>query len=461
MAGLFDNFYFDPNTYGGSQGILGMLRAGGPMPTVGNDQPSPLDTAQYPAGPVGAPPSVPDYGQTRNVQIGSGPNAYMLPIFGNPPAEDPAALPPNAQPATGQFPQFAQAQEPSFLDRLSAGFQGFGAGGRTGGLFGALAGGANGLSSGVSPENQTVKALVGRGVDPQMATTIARDPALLRSVLPSLMGTSGKTDDIKEFEYAKNAGFKGGFQDWMTQKKAVSGEYGMQPIWGTDAQGRPAVMQLGKNGQAVASKLPDGFNISRDPIKIEGPTGTTILDPQTRQQVGFIPKDVAGAARQKELGEVQGQSAAKLPAALIDAEETTKKIDQLLSSKGLDSIVGPLDQYRPSWTLGDDGRNALARLEQLQGGAFLQAFNTLKGGGAITEVEGAKAERAIARMQRSQSEADFREALMDFRDALSVGIRKLRASAGETGAYPDAIANTQPSAGATGSTDLKKKYGLD
>jgi flagellar protein FlgJ len=101
--------------------------------------------------------------------------------------------------------------------------------------------------------------------------------------------------------------------------------------------------------------------------------------------------------------------------------------------------------------LGEKGNDALARYKQLQGQAFLQAYNLLKGGGAITDIEGKKAESAMARLDRAQSEDTFKEALKDFRDAIESGITKLKAKAG---AGPVAPAASAP-------TNLKAKYGLD
>jgi len=56
-----------------------------------------------------------------------------------------------------------------------------------------------------------------------------------------------------------------------------------------------------------------------------------------------------------------------------------------------------------------------AKLGQVQGKLFLQAFETLKGGGQITEVEGEKATSALANLSASQSEEQFRAALLEFR----------------------------------------------
>ncbi|MGO8490912.1 lytic murein transglycosylase [Rhizobium ruizarguesonis] len=148
------------------------------------------------------------------------------------------------------------------------------------------------------------------------------------------------------------------------------------------------------------------------------------------QEVKRTTKQNYEAAKDSSQGSTEGKAAGEavssLPADLMQADQTIKNIDQLLTSKGLDSIVGSVDQFRPSWTMGADGRDALTRLKQLQGGAFLQAYGLLKGGGQITEVEGGKAQDAMARMDRSLDEPHFRAALKDFRDAVEQGVAKMK-----------------------------------
>lgn len=431
--GLFDSWQFEPSTYAG--GLLGQLA-------------NMTQLAQAPAASQAGtsifPQPTPDYGQTTNVVGSLGQMA--VPTFGQ---ADQAALPQNAQPA-----QYQPPQEPGIGDRLLAGLQGFGEGGRSGGLIGAFTGGARGLSEGSAPQNQTVKALVAKGLDPAIAAQIARDPGALRAVLPTLLGNTGQTDDIKEYTFAKREDPSLTFEKFMARKRSVTGEHGLNVIYGTDDKGNIVALQPSKSGGLVQAQLPAGVKLSSGVDKLDLGTQWGIIDKRTGNIVGYQAKDLKGAAKAREVGEAQGQAAAKIPAALIDAASTSKKIDELLATKELDSIVGGFDQFRPSWTLGESGADALARLEQLQGGAFLQAFNTLKGGGAITEAEGRKAEQAIARMQRSQSEDVFRIALQDFRDAINDGIKKLQASAGEDGTYPAAVAKS-PSA------SLKSKYGLD
>lgn len=65
-----------------------------------------------------------------------------------------------------------------------------------------------------------------------------------------------------------------------------------------------------------------------------------------------------------------------------------------------------------------------ALFEQAEGGAFLKAFNDLRGGGSITVTEGDKATSALTRMKRSQSEVEFVRAAREFADVLRTGIER-------------------------------------
>jgi len=49
----------------------------------------------------------------------------------------------------------------------------------------------------------------------------------------------------------------------------------------------------------------------------------------------------------------------------------------------------------------------------------LQAFATLKGGGQITEIEGLKAEKAMARLNRFLSLEDYQNALSELEDVIT------------------------------------------
>lgn len=218
--------------------------------------------------------------------------------------------------------------------------------------------------------------------------------------------------------------------------------YGTTPIWGVGSDGKPAILQLGKDGQPIQTPLPPGFDIARDPIRVDTETGTAILDPQTRQQVGFVPKDIAGANREKAIGQSQGEAAASLPAARQTAAAVQKQIADLKNDPYLPRMVGPVNSRLPNWS--GDAARVQARMDQLQGGAFLQARQILKGGGQITDFEGRKAEAAWVRMNAAQNEADFKKALDEFNSAVTDGVAKLEAQAGgggQSGGVPPQAVN--------------------
>jgi hypothetical protein len=386
--------------------------------------------------------------QAQPMQVGN----YQMPRMGSADLYQPQQVmtPPNAQPTQGQAQQMAALPEPG---GFGAGVRGFISNLHTGPL-GAVIGGIGSAAGLQDPAmqraNQTARYLTTKGFDPALAQTIVSDPALLRAVLPQMIGMGGQTDDIKEYQFAKREDPSLTFQKFMQQKKAVSGEYSLTPQYGTDKDGNTVLLQTGKSGEAIQTKLPEGVKISSGVDKVDLGTSWGIIDKRTGNLVGTQPKDVSGKEAAEARGKAQGEAQAALPGALADAERTKASIDQLLNHEGLGSIVGPLDQYRPSWSLGESGNDALARYKQLQGQAFLQAYNLLKGGGAITDIEGKKAEAAMARLDRAQSEDTFKSALKDFRDAIESGVNKLKSKAGTTAA---------PAAPAP--TNLKAKYGLD
>lgn len=75
--------------------------------------------------------------------------------------------------------------------------------------------------------------------------------------------------------------------------------------------------------------------------------------------------------------------------------------------------------------------NLVAKIKQVQGNAFLQAFESLKGAGAITEKEGEKATEAMNRLGTfGQSDKGYREALMDARREMYELLNIVRQKAG-------------------------------
>lgn len=137
----------------------------------------------------------------------------------------------------------------------------------------------------------------------------------------------------------------------------------------------------------------------------------------------------AGAQAAMEGGQLEGggmgyrpseatvEARESLPRVLEQADAMIQSIDGLVNHPGLSSAVG---MRVPGWSYvpGTEAANFASRLDQLKGQAFLQAFESLKGGGQITEVEGKKATDAIARLSQNQSEAAFKESMRELREVL-------------------------------------------
>lgn len=158
------------------------------------------------------------------------------------------------------------------------------------------------------------------------------------------------------------------------------------------------------------------------------------------------PEYIAKKAQMEEQGKLQAKFEATAPAAVSSAEEAINKIDamigdtkvnakgQIVKGKraphpGFESAVGAGDATR--FIPGSSAADFDARFREITGGAFLQAYETLKGGGAITEVEGQKATQAITRMSLSQSEGEFIKAAREFQEVLRKGAERAKARMGK------------------------------
>lgn len=202
-------------------------------------------------------------------------------------------------------------------------------------------------------------------------------------------------------------------------------EYGLTPVWFVDKQGTKRLGLPGKNGTMKILDNPDGLTPLPGVNNIDTGTAFQTQDKKSGQIISTVPKDVAGAAEQKKLGENTADAKNQLASARETAKMVEKGVTDLLKDPGLDNVVGPVNSRLP--TFFPSSVRAETQIDALKGQAFLQARQMLKGGGAITDYEGAKAEAAFARMNNAQSPEDFRTALTDFNTAVQEGVKKLEA----------------------------------
>lgn len=146
---------------------------------------------------------------------------------------------------------------------------------------------------------------------------------------------------------------------------------------------------------------------------------------------------IAGAkASGKELGEAGAKAKLDLPGAIDKANLASQQIDQLLTHPGFSSAVGATLKPGARFVDGTPEADFTKRLDQVKGGAFLQAFETLKGGGQITEMEGKKATEALSRMDKAQSEKEFTAAAREFQGFIQKGVERAKGKAGVAPSAP-------------------------
>lgn len=235
-------------------------------------------------------------------------------------------------------------------------------------------------------------------------------------------GNVGQTDSIREFQFAKKNGFPGTFDQWRQQS---SNDASLNVTWGTNAAGELVPMQTTKSGQMVQSKLPEGVSATKGIQKVDLGTHYALINTMTGQTVGTMPKDIAGKEREEQIGQAQGKAITSMPQMQGAADRALATIDQIRKHPGKPYGVGVAGVV--PGIPGSSQRGFIALVDQAKGQAFLNAFESLKGGGAITEVEGAKATAAIARLDRAQSMQDFDAALKDLEDVIKGGVQRARA----------------------------------
>ncbi|MGY2995447.1 hypothetical protein [Mesorhizobium sp. URHB0026] len=305
-------------------------------------------------------------------------------------------------------------------------------------------------------KNQTISWLRKQGMDEGTATMFASSkPALQQYLLKRAQGGGGATAFDQRAQAAQQYGLDPNSPDGrdfiltgnLPQARGGNAELGLQPQFGVDDQGNPALLQLGKDGKVVKSQMPPGVTLSKTPIKLDAGTEWILLDPITRQPVGRIPKDLAGAASQTAQGTAQGAAAFDLPRVEQNANQILDTLDKMKNHPGREGSTGFFQGMLPSRT--SDQVDFQSLVDQTKGQTFLQAFQSLKGGGAITDIEGAKATNAISRLGNQRlSDQDYLQAITDLEDVIKTGVARAQHQAGG-GVAPSAVQPSAPQSSAT------------
>lgn len=164
-----------------------------------------------------------------------------------------------------------------------------------------------------------------------------------------------------------------------------------------------------------------------------------------------LDKDVRGEAGERAIGTAQGESVGGavtgLAGAAAKAEQSMALIDSIIADPALEGITGMIEGRLPPMT--QAGTDLNVKIDQLRGRVFTEAFESLKGGGAITEAEGRAATEAMGRLNRAQSVGEFQTALAELRGIISAGVERMRQKAAQAApeapaAAPDWMTQTDP-----------------
>lgn len=195
------------------------------------------------------------------------------------------------------------------------------------------------------------------------------------------------------------------------------------------------------------------------------------------QRMQYDPELQGRIAQAKEFGTQLGKSQqaaqAALPGAIETANEGIRLIDEMVGKApvkdasgkviqkgtaphpGFSSYVGATLIPGMRFAEGSDTASFEVRQKQIEGRAFLEAFQALKGGGSITEKEGEKGTAAIMRMNKASSEKEYIAAARELQGILAKGVERARAKAGGATAVPSAAPTAPAASGVIDFNSLK------
>ena len=153
-----------------------------------------------------------------------------------------------------------------------------------------------------------------------------------------------------------------------------------------------------------------------------GIVGPTLAQQEkVRRESAIKEKEAAATIENNKKLELEQKEAQKeLPKVLEQADYSLSLLDALKNHKGLSGSVGlPNISGALGGIRGTNEADFHSRLDQITGQNFLQAFESLKGGGQITEIEGKKASDAIARLNTAQTEPEFIKAVDELKSVIS------------------------------------------
>lgn len=164
-----------------------------------------------------------------------------------------------------------------------------------------------------------------------------------------------------------------------------------------------------------------------------------ILDRQARRETDALKRqkleqDLAATKEEKEKASQQMESDAL--SAYQTGQDTLNLINEIEQSEGFESYVGAkgatsLFGLKPTPLAGTEAASVAAKIDTLQSKNFMNAIQSMKGLGALSDAEGAKVASAISSLNPDMTEKAFKQSLNTIKNITKRGMEKQRKILGD------------------------------
>ena len=231
----------------------------------------------------------------------------------------------------------------------------------------------------------------------------------------------------------------GGFDDaaiadWLDiqlQKRAAAQNAGQIP---TSNAGGQSYTPSPANPQAFNTGGPRRAPVGVGAGRSKEEEAAAVRDAEIRTDLTYADQRAtteAEAAARKKAAEAEATRVAEARTTYNQVENNASQmlalIDQARSHPGRAVATGLSGTLDPRNRIdGTNARDFRVLMDQMQGKSFLEAFNSLRGGGQITEAEGRKATEAIGRLNTAQSDQAFFAALNELEQVILLGMERAK-----------------------------------
>lgn len=178
---------------------------------------------------------------------------------------------------------------------------------------------------------------------------------------------------------------------------------------------RQEMMNYRRDMLAISMAKAEKQGASNKPIFIDTPNGRMKWNYETETFEPVYGSDGKPVTKAPTFQQQKSEAAATAgrQKTVDTADNIIKTLTELKTHPGKNASLGMSSLTNKAALPGGDSRNFQALFDKVNGQLFLQAFDTLKGGGQITEVEGKKGTDSLAALDYRQSPDQFDKQIDD------------------------------------------------